>query len=273
MQPPVIEVRNFSYRFGARPVLREVSFTVREGEYLAIVGPNGAGKTTLIKCLDRLLGGGTGEIRIAGRPLRSYRRKQLARRISYVPQADGRVSAFTVEQFVLMGRYPYLSPFSAVSREDRRAVQEALESTGTAAFADRLLPTLSGGERQKVYIAAALAQGAGVLLLDEPTTFLDYRHQAEIAGLLARAKRRSGVTIVAVTHDVNQAALHSDRIVALRQGRVAFCGPPPEIMKPDVLRQIYGTSFLLVDHPGARLPVIVPPQLPPGGKTSPEGEL
>ena len=254
----VVEVRNFSFRRGQKEILREVSFAVRRGEYLTIVGPNGAGKTTLLKCIDRILHGGSGEIEIFGRPLASYRQKELARRVSYVPQADGRVFPFTVEQFVLMGRYPHLSPFSSVGKHDRRAVREALELTATLEFADRLLDTLSGGERQKVYIAAALAQGADVLLLDEPTTFLDYRHQAEVCRLLARANQESGVTIVAVTHDVNHAALESDRIVALREGAVAFVGLPGEIMQPDVLRGIYGTAFLLVDHPRAEFPMIVP---------------
>jgi len=175
-----------------------------------------------------------------------------------VPQADGRVFPFTVEQFVLMGRYPYLSPFSTIGPDDRKALGEAMDLTGIREFADRRLDTLSGGERQKVYLAAALAQGADVLLLDEPTTFLDYRHQAEIRRLLARARRQSGVTIVAVTHDVNLAALESDRIVALRDGSVVFTGTPREVMQPDVLGRIYGTSLLLMDHPRTGLPIIVP---------------
>jgi len=255
---PSIEIRDFSFQLGKKQILRNVSFAVRQGEFLSIVGPNGAGKTTLIKCLDRILTGGTGEIDVFGRPLASYRQKELARRLSYVPQADGRVFPFTVEQFVLMGRYPYLNPFSSIGKDDREALSEAMDLTGTREFADRRLDTLSGGERQKVYIAAALAQGADVLLLDEPTTFLDYRHQAEIRELLARARRQSGVTIVAVTHDVNLAALESDRIVALREGSVVFTGTPEEVMKSDVLERIYGTPLLLMDHPRTGLPIIVP---------------
>jgi iron complex transport system ATP-binding protein len=254
----VIAIRGFSFRLGKKQILRDVTFSVRRGEYLSIVGPNGAGKTTLLKCLDRIVAGGSGQIEILGRPLASYRQKELARHVSYVPQADGRVFPFTVEQFVTMGRYPYLSPFTAVSKEDHQAVRDAQQQTGTLEFADRLLDTLSGGERQKVYVAAALAQGASILLLDEPTTFLDYRHQAEIRGLLMRANREAGVTVVAVTHDVNTAALESDRIVALRDGAVVFCGTPGELMRPDVLKKIYDTPLLLVGHPGAGLPVIVP---------------
>ena len=255
---PVIDVADFSFRIGKKEILRNVAFEVRPGEYLAIVGPNGAGKSTLLKCLDRILVGGTGRINVFGRPLQDYRQRELARRISYVPQADGRVFPFTVEQFVLLGRYPYLSPFSPVGRDDRQAVHEALELTGTAEFAPRMLGTLSGGERQKVFIAAALAQGADVLLLDEPTTFLDSRHQAEVAELLARANAESGVTIVAVTHDVNQAALQSDRVLALTDGSVAFCGPAAGIMEADVLERVFGVSLLTIGHPRAGIPVIVP---------------
>jgi len=259
---PVLEICDFSFRLGRKEILRDVTFSVAWGEYLSIVGPNGAGKTTLLKCIDRLLAGGAGRIEVFGRPLESYRQKELARRISYVPQADGRVIPFSVRQFVLMGRYPYLSPFSSTDKEGRRAVDEALERTGTAEFADRRLDTLSGGERQKVYIAAALAQGSDILLLDEPTTFLDYRHQAEIRDLLSRVNRESKVTIVCVTHDLNRAVLDSDRIVALVAGRVLFTGRPDEIMKTEVLETLFRTPFVLTSHPGTAIPMIVP-ALPP----------
>lgn len=255
---PVLEIRDLSFRVGTKEILRNVSFTVRQGEYLSVVGPNGAGKTTLLKCIDRLLPGGEEAIRVFGRPLCQYTQRELARRISYVPQGDGRIFAFTVEEFVLMGRYPYLTPFSSVDAAGRQAVSRALEVTGTRPFAARRLETLSGGERQKVYLAAALAQEADILLLDEPTTYLDYRHQAEIRDLLAEINRTSGVTIVAVTHDVNRAALDSHRIVALREGQVVFTGLPCEIMQHDVLEAIYGTSFLLAAHPQAGLPVVLP---------------
>jgi len=254
----VIDVRNFSFRMGRKDILRDVSFSVHEGEYLSIVGPNGAGKTTLLKCIDRILTGGTGRIEVWGRPLTSYSQKKLAMLVGYVPQADSRVFPFTVEQFVLMGRYPYLNPFFSIGREDQRAVAEVLKRTGTAAFAQRLMNTLSGGERQKVFIAAALAQEAGILLLDEPTTFLDYRHQDEIQELLTRANKESNVTVVSVTHDVNRAALQSDRIVALRQGAVVFRGSPDQIMQPEVLQEIYDSSFVLMDHPQAGLRIIAP---------------
>ncbi|MBN1591073.1 MAG: ABC transporter ATP-binding protein [Pirellulales bacterium] len=257
-----IDVRDFSISLAGRRILNSVSFSVRRGEAVTIVGPNGAGKTTLLKCLAGLLSGDSGEIQLDGQPLADYGRKRLARRMSYVPQADSQPVPFTVEQFVLMGRYPYLSPFSPVSREDREVAHQAMAATDTAQFAPRRLDTLSGGERQKVYLAAALAQAAEILLLDEPTTFLDYHHQEDICRLLRRSARSAGLTMISVTHDVNRAALESDRIVALRRGRVVFVGTPREIMRPEVLGEVYGCQFVLVEHPHSGMPMIVP-QSPP----------
>ena len=237
------------------------------------MGPNGAGKTTLIKCLDALLDGAagtarSGTIEIEDRPIADYSRKELARLVSYVPQADGHVAPFNVEQFITMARYPHLSPFSPVDGHNLDVVRETMRRTDTARFAGRLLESLSGGERQRVFIAAAIAQGAKIILLDEPTTFLDYRHQDEVRLLLAQTARDGDLTMISVTHDVNRAALESDRIVALCEGRVVFVGKPREIMRPEVLERIYGTEFLMVDHPQTGLPVIVPRDRAAEGRTA-----
>ncbi|MCS7305570.1 MAG: ABC transporter ATP-binding protein [Thermoguttaceae bacterium] len=253
----VLEVFNFSFRFGGKVILENISFQVYKNEYISIIGPNGAGKTTLLKCLLGIYPADQGEIRWFGRPLLHYRRKELARRISYVPQADGRLPPFTVEEFIVMARYPYFSPFTTIRPEDRQAAHQAMEATQLTELADRQLETLSGGERQKVFLAAALAQGAQVLLLDEPTTFLDYRHQVEVRRLL-RQLNTEGKTILAVTHDINPAALDSHRILALREGRIVACGPPVELMQPEVLRNIYGVAFVLVPHPSNAQPIVVP---------------
>jgi iron complex transport system ATP-binding protein len=254
----VLEARQFSFSLEGKEILHDVSFSVKRGEYVAIVGPNGAGKTTLLKCFDRLLSGGSGELEIEGISRDRYQQKELARRVGYVPQADSRRIPFNVEQFLLMCRYPYLSPFSMVSKKDRQAVREAMRKTHTTQFAGRSLSTLSGGERQKVYIAAALAQGSHIWLLDEPTTFLDYNRQDEILALLGSVNKELGVTILAVTHDLNHAVLETDRVVALKEGRVVYNGEPAGIMKPDVLGRIYDTSLLLVEHPLKKIPMIVP---------------
>jgi iron complex transport system ATP-binding protein len=245
---PVLEAEGFTCLRGGRPVLNRVSFSVERGEFLAVTGPNGAGKSTLLQCLLRMVPGTEGALRVDGRPLRSVPQRELARLMAYVPQADARGVAFRVEEFVLLGRYPHWSRFAGLSEADRRAVREALEVTGTTPFARRPVASLSGGERQKVFIAAALAQEAPVLLLDEPTTFLDPKHQADVCVLLRRLHKERGATVVMVTHDINLAALCADRVLALKQGEAAFLGAPSEFLRPEVLDGIYGVSFRVAQN-------------------------
>jgi iron complex transport system ATP-binding protein len=258
MDSVIIEIDSYSFGAGGKEILKDISLTVHEGEYLSIVGPNGAGKTTLLKCITRIHKGGRGNITVAGRKLEDYSQRELAVKVSYVPQADGRHAPFSVREFVLMGRYPYLSPFSPPSSSDTAAVREALEVTGTLEFSERFLGTLSGGERQKVYIAAALAQEARVLLLDEPTTFLDPKHESDIYRLLARINRERGVTVVSVTHDINSAVLTSRSVLALKRGAVAFNGPAEEFMNEEILQSIYEKSFSLMEHPRYGRTIIAP---------------
>jgi len=255
---PVIEISDYSFRIGRKEILKDISLEVNRGEYLSIIGPNGAGKTTLLKCLDRILTGGEGRIEVNGRPLETYSQRELAKLMAYVSQADERTFPYSVYEFVMMGRYPYLSPFSSVSSEDKEAVRQVLAATGTGEFADRRINTLSGGERQKVFIAAALAQGAKILLLDEPTTFLDYKHQADIQAILARLNRESGATIISVTHDINNAVAMSHRVLALKNGRVEFSGAADRLIDNEVLESIYGLSFSFVEHPKSGGTVIIP---------------
>jgi len=259
----VIDINDFSFSIGRKQILRNVSLSVEAGETLSIIGPNGAGKSTLLRCIVRILTGGTGSIRIHGKPLESYSQRELAKLVSYVPQADGRVLPFTVHEFALMGRYPHLSPFSSIREADERAVADALALTGMQEFRDRHLGTLSGGERQKAFIAAALCQGAGIILLDEPTTFLDPKHQDDVHRTLGRINRESGVTIVSVTHDVNTAAICSRRVMALKAGAVAYCGPSEAMMNNDILQEIYGKQFIFATHPVTGRPVVVPGEVMP----------
>lgn len=255
---PVIRIRDFSFSLDGKRILDGVTLDAGTGEFLSIIGPNGAGKTTLLKCLIRIHSGGTGEILLANRPLAAYRQRELARIVAYVPQGDGRELPFTVEEFVLMGRYPYQGPFAAITREDRLAVRESLELTETTVFAGRALDTLSGGERQCVMIAAALAQETRILLLDEPATFLDPKHTAGINAILRRVNRERGLTVIMVTHDINGAAMLSDRIAVLKQGRIATTGCPAAIMTNGTIESVYGTPFLFVPHPVTGQRLIVP---------------
>ena len=254
----VIEVDNFSFSSGGKQILKSISFNLQRADYLSIIGPNGAGKTTLLKCLTRVLSGGQGKIEVCGRPLEAYRQKELAKLISYVPQLDGRALPFTVEEFVSMGRYPYLSPFSSLSSEDKEVVREISRQSSIEGFLGRRMDTLSGGECQKVFIAAALAQGAEILLLDEPTSFLDYKHQVEIHKLLKDLNRSFGKTVVTVTHDVNNAVGACNKVLALKAGEVVFQGSAGELLHKDLLESIFETTFLFIEHPQGGMPIIRP---------------
>ena len=255
----ILSVRKLSYSYGRSRVLDDLSLDVRAGEFLSIVGPNGAGKSTLLKCLNRILTGTTGTIAIRGRDLSTFSQRALAREIAYVPQAEGRFAEFTVFEFVLLSRYPHLSPFTTVSEANERAVWRALESTHTQKFAHRVHATLSGGERQKVFVAAALAQEAPILILDEATSSLDPRHQADILHVLKETNRQTGTTVLSVTHDINLAAAVSDRILAMKNGRSMFCGTPVEFMESRTLGEIYNTEFQFVSHPRSGVPLALPP--------------
>ena len=201
----MLRLKNFSFIIEGRPILDRLDFAVPEGVYLSVIGPNGAGKSTLLKCLLRLheRGRAQGEIEIQGRPLSEYGQKNLARTLSYVPQAGGWVPPFTVEELLRLSRYPYLPLTGAFSAADNLAVQKALELAELTALAGRPLRSLSGGERQRAFMAAALAQETPVLLLDEPASFLDPKHAADLNALLKKLHRDQGLSLITVTHDLN----------------------------------------------------------------------
>ncbi len=239
----IIQTKNLSVELNGTKILNSVSVDIEPGEYVSIIGPNGAGKTTLIRCLLGMYAY-EGSVQINGRECRRTDPRQLARTVSYVPQTHDIEFPLPVSDFVMMGRYPYLSPLAPAQAKDIEAVERALETTGIAPLRDRLLRTLSGGERQKVYIAAALAQETPIMLLDEPATFLDWKHQAEIMQLLKRINTECGATIIAVNHDLNSAAHWSDRIIAIKDGSVLFEGPPSELIQPAPLKQLFETTFV-----------------------------
>jgi len=249
MKPsPALEISGLSLSIGGKEILKNVSFDVRQGAFLSIIGPNGAGKTTLLRCVMGMISSWTGDVRVGGQSVGSYRRRNLARLVSYVPQSDEMLFPFTGRELVLMGRYPHLSPFSRIADKDRRIVDHILQTTGTASLADRDIRTLSGGERQKIHIAGALAQEAGIMLLDEPTTFLDPCHTDEILSILTDLNEK-GVTIVMITHDVNHAVHYGTSVTALNDGSVVFNGSSGDLMNNNVLKSVYGKNFILVRHP------------------------
>lgn len=240
---PAIEIRNLSVTLNSTPVLHNISLSIARGEYLSLIGPNGAGKTTLLRALLGM-GNYLGSVKINGIECREQAGRALAREVGYVPQTHDIEFPLTVHDFVMMGRYPYLSPLSPAQKSDEEAVDRALQMTGTTPLRTRTLRTLSGGERQRVYIAAALAQQTPVMLLDEPATFLDWRHQADIMALLKKINTDCGVTIVAVNHDLNSATHWSDRIAALKNGNLVALDTPEVLMQPDRLEDFFDTPFV-----------------------------
>ena len=241
--PVAIQIENLPFDLNGTSILTDVSFSVSKGEYVSIIGPNGAGKTSLLRCLLGMYSH-SGSAKIDGRTCSSYDPRDPAKKISYVPQTHDIEFPLSVYDFVMMGRYPYLKPLSAETQKDLEAVEKALTVTETGAFRKRTLRTLSGGERQKVYIAAALAQETPIILLDEPGTFLDYRHQTEVMKLLKKINTEHGTTILAVNHDLNSAAHRSDRLIGLKNGSVFCSGTPAEILQPAPLAALFDTPFL-----------------------------
>jgi iron complex transport system ATP-binding protein len=253
---PWIVVRGLEQKVGGEIILGPLDLDLLRSECLAIVGPNGAGKTTLLRSLAGLLRPSRGEITLAGRSLASHSRRELARAIAYVPQVRPSRIPLKVGEIVLLGRYPHLPPLRmAPGAEDFAAVERALTEVGIGHLRERPVDELSGGERQAVFIAAALAQEADLLILDEPTIHLDALHQHDLATLLLRLKASSLRTIVFATHDLNLASLLGDRLLAIRSGRPLALGPPSAIVKEEVLRELFSARFEVLR--GGERPVTV----------------
>ena len=247
----------FAYTPGS-PVLRGLTLALARGRLACVLGPNGSGKTTLLRMLVGLLVPSQGRVRLAGTPLDAYPRGALARRVAYVPQETLAAVGFTALETVLMGRSPHTGALGFESSRDWHAAREALRRTDTERFAERSLEDLSGGERQRVIIARALAQEPDVILLDEPTSFLDIRHQHGIYGLLRRLVADEGKTVVAVSHDLSLAAAYADRLVLVSEGRVAAAGTPQEVIRPEVLSPVYETPVEVRTDEATGRPYVLP---------------
>jgi len=235
-----------------RPVLHGVSLEVPPGAIIGILGPNGSGKTTLLRMLAGTRRPQRGSITLDGTPLARFSRPALARRMAVVPQETQLAFDYTVAEVAMMGRYPHLGAFEIEGPRDIAAIDETLASTGTLQLKDRPFATLSGGEKQRVIIASALAQiGSGVLLLDEPTASLDLRYQLEIADLLRRLHEDRGIAVVISTHDLALAGALCERIVLIREGAVIASGTADLILTPDNIRRAYDVDAEIVRHESA----------------------
>ncbi len=258
MSAPLLEAEGLFLNLGGREILKGVCLSLNKGEFICVIGPNGAAKSTLVKCIDGIHAHYRGKICWNGVDARSMPRREIARHVAYVPQGGMDHITYTVGEFLEMARYPWRDAFSPPGSADRSAVAEALELAGVSAYVRRRMDTLSGGERQNVLIASALAQGSSLLLLDEPTTYLDYRHQQETLSLVRRINQERGVAVLAVTHDINFALHVADRVIALQDGAVFWEGKPTDLLEKDRLELIFGVPFRLFHASGEPVPYVAP---------------
>jgi iron complex transport system ATP-binding protein len=252
-----VEVRDASFRYGARVVLDRVSFSARAGEFVGLLGPNGAGKSTLVRLVAGLLAPSGGAVRLAGEDPHAAPRRRVARLCALVPQEPAVAWPFTVREAVMMGRAPHQGLLGVADRLDRGAVEGALEACDLLHLAGRRLDALSGGERRRVFFARALAQEPRVLLLDEPTAFLDLGHQVA-AMRMARLAAQGGLCVVAVLHDLNLAAAACDRLAVLSGGRLVAEGPPAEVLTEARIAEVWGVPVWRGENAATGAPVVLP---------------
>ncbi len=250
-------MNEISFAYFGDLILHGINLVVRPGEMVGLLGPNGSGKTTLLKLASGILRPQYGEIRLNGHQINQLNRKHIAQSIAVVPQQFSIPFAFTVREVVLLGRIPFLRPLAGESQSDRQAVTMAMQLVGIDDLALRRFDELSGGERQKVILAMALAQQPELLLLDEPTVHLDITHQIEILELIREFNRERGLTIVAAMHDLNLAALYFDRLILLNEGRISADGTPIEVLTKRRIQNIFATDVRVETHPTTGTPHIV----------------
>jgi len=254
----LFEINKLSYSVENKTILNSLSLNIHHGDFLSIIGPNGGGKTTLLKCLIKINPIHSGTILLNGISIEKLNQKEIAKQISYVPQVNEQTFSFTAKEFLLLARYPHLSRFTSTNSEDTKAVQEAFELTDTLNLAERKMNTLSGGEKQMIFIASALAQGGNVIILDEPATFLDPKHEHNIYRILKRVHSQHNKTIISVTHNINSAILYSDKIAILKAGEITFKGNSSEVTDGDILEKTYNKKFAFIEHPHCKKSIILP---------------
>ncbi|MFP8882865.1 ABC transporter ATP-binding protein [Streptomyces mangrovi] len=244
--------------YDRRTIAEDLTVAIPDRSFTVVIGPNACGKSTLLRALSRMLKPAAGAVLLDGRDISSTGAKQVARTLGLLPQSSVAPEGISVSELVSRGRYPHQSLLRQWSAEDERVVAEAMSSTGVADLADRAVDELSGGQRQRVWIAMALAQQTPLLLLDEPTTYLDLAHQIDILDLCARLHQEEGRTLVAVLHDLNHAARYATHLIAMRDGRVVASGPPKQIVTAELVEEVFGLPCRVIDDPETGTPLVVP---------------
>jgi len=253
-----LEASSLSVGYGERLVVDTLDLSVVSGTVTAVIGPNGCGKSTLLRALGRLLPARSGAVLLDGKQIDRMATKDVARVLGLLPQSPSAPEGLTVADLVARGRHPHQAWYRQWSSDDAAAVDAALAMTGIADLAERTVDELSGGQRQRAWISMALAQGTDLLLLDEPTTYLDLAHQIDVLDLVQELHATMGRTIVMVLHDLNLAARYADTIVAMRDGRIVAQGTPAEVLTEQLLLDVFGLDARVVEDPVAGTPLVVP---------------
>lgn len=255
---PRLSGSDLTLSYEQRTIAEGLTVAVPDQSFTVVVGPNACGKSTLLRALSRTLKPAAGTVLLDGQDIASLPAKQVARTLGLLPQSSIAPDGITVAELVARGRYPHQKLLRQWSPEDERVVTGAMEATGVAQLADRMVDELSGGQRQRVWIAMALAQETPLLLLDEPTTYLDIAHQLEILDLCARLHEEQGRTLVAVLHDLNQAARYATHLIAMRDGRVVAEGAPGDVVTAELVEEVFRLPCRVIDDPETGTPLVVP---------------
>jgi len=256
--PTRLRGENLTLGYGKKTVAQDLNVSIPDGHFTAIICPNGCGKSTLLRTLSRLMTPLAGSVYLDGEQIQRYASKEVARRIGLLAQNATTPGDITVQELVARGRYPHQPLFTRWRKEDEAAVTRAMQATGITDLAAQSVDTLSGGQRQRAWIAMVLAQETAIMLLDEPTTWLDISHQIDLLELLSELNRTQGYTLAAVLHDLNQACRYATHLIALRDGKIVAEGAPKAIVTPDLIEQIYGMRCMIIDDPVAGTPLVVP---------------
>ena len=253
----VLETKNLSSSYDASEIITGLDLQIRQGKITALVGANGSGKSTILKNLARILKPTSGTVLLAGQEMHNFNSKAIARKMVVLAQTPEAPSGLKVYDLVAYGRFPWQKGFGTLSAIDKQKITDALLLTNLTEFAERAVGSLSGGQRQRVWIAVALAQDSDIILLDEPTTFLDMAHQLEVMQLLEKLNQQQRKTIVMVLHDLNQAARFAHHIIAIKQGKIVSQGSAHDIMCADVLRDVFGVEADFFEDPRTGKPVCI----------------